>query len=206
VPHNVSYPRTIVAHKYCYRTKGGNVTSKSIAELATALRRAIWRRQEGKAGDLGRVLSHHQLPPQVSYRLLASPPATSTHKIGRPKVYGPAWPPPWAYSGRPLTTAAPSACAFHHRLAGGLERQGELLLDATSRRSCWPSAQPPSTGCWRHCAPRACAVPSSQPGRLRLRALVPCVPSRMAGRSPGSLQADLVNHCGESTEGFYLTS
>jgi hypothetical protein len=93
-------------------------------------------------------------------------------------------------------------------LLEALERHGELRLAAVERK---PLLEMSAATMDRLLRPARRAIGRQprrkSPSATGLKAQVPVRTwSEWAGVAPGSLQADLVLHCGESTEGFYLTT
>lgn len=202
--------RSIVASEVLLPNLGGNVTRKSIADLAAALRpRYLAADKKDKQTILDEFCLTTGYHRKAAIRLLAHSPAPTGGKIGRPKVYGSAV----ATALKLLWEASDHCCSkrlspFLPDLLEVLERQGELALDADLKEQLL--ALSPATidrllGPLRPKGLRRPYIPSQATSQLK--ALVPLRTfAEWQGVEPGSLQADLVSHCGESTEGFYLTT
>jgi hypothetical protein len=186
------------------------VTRKSIAEYAAALRpryrRAAKKEKQAILDEFCLNTGYHR---KSAIRLLADDPAPSGQRIGRPKTYGPAV----AQALKRLWEVADGICS--KRLAPvipdfleALERHGEMTLDEGLKGQLC-SLSPATID--RRLAPlrpkglRRPYTPSS--ASPALKALVPLRTfAEWENVAPGAVQADLVSHCGESTQGFYLTS
>jgi hypothetical protein len=186
------------------------VTRKSIVEYAAALRPRYRRgaKKEKKAilDEFCLTTGYHR---KSAIRLLADDPAPAGQRIGRPKAYGPAV----AQALKQIWEVADGICS--KRLApvipdflAALGRHGEMALDDDLKRQL--CALSPATidrllaplrakGLRRPYLPSA-ASPSLK-GLVALRTF-----AEWENVAPGAVQADLVSHCGESTQGFYLTS
>lgn len=202
--------RAIVASEVMLPNLGGNVTRKSITELATALRSRYQRggRKEKQAilDEFCLTAGYHR---KSAIRLLAHSPAPSTTKVGRPKVYGP-------QVGAALLVlwqAADHSCSkrlspFIPDLLEVLARHGELRLDEALKAQLLTLSPATIDRLLQPLRPKGLRRPYIPSGASsRLKALVPLRTfSEWQGVEPGSLQADLVSHCGESTAGFSLTT
>ncbi len=93
-------------------------------------------------------------------------------------------------------------------LLEALERHGELRLVAAEREVLLEMSAATMDRLLRPARRRLGRQPRRKsPATTGLKAQVPVRTwSEWAGVAPGSLQVDLVLHCGESTEGFYLTT
>ena len=189
---------------------GGNVTRNSIAELATALRMRYQAggRKDKQAilGEFCLVTGYHR---KSAIRLLAHSPAHSGPKTGRPRVYGPGVVAPLLT----LWEAADHSCSkrlapFIPDLLEVLERQGELVLKPALKEQLLglsPATIDRLLAPLRPKGLRRPYIPSEVSSRLK--ALVPLRTfAEWQSVAPGSLQTDLVSHCGESTRDFYLTT
>jgi hypothetical protein len=89
-----------------------------------------------------------------------------------------------------------------------LERHGELRLAATEREALLEMSAATMDRLLRPARRRLGRQPRrNSPPTTSLKAQVPVRTwSEWVDVAPGSLQADLVLHCGESTEGFFLTT
>jgi hypothetical protein len=97
---------------------------------------------------------------------------------------------------------------FLPELVGILRRKGELKIkDETESQLCRMSASTIDRvlRCWRRDEPRH-GLSTTKPGTLLKDAIPVRTFSEWNGSKPGFLEVDLVAHCGESAEGFYLTT
>lgn len=130
-------------------------------------------------------------------------------KTGRPSRYGPevaealvrVWETGDRMCGKLLAAVLPA-------LVTGLERHGELRLDARVREalvSMSAATIDRQLGRWRRRLGRQPRRPAS--AKTGLKGQIPIRTwSEWKDVRPGSVQADLVLHCGESLEGFFLTT
>ena len=92
-------------------------------------------------------------------------------------------------------------------LVAALERHGELLLSPELRAALVRISPATVDRLLRPWRPRLRQPLRASPASPSLKSQIPIRTwSEWKGVSPGSLQADLVLHCGESTDGFYLTT
>ena len=194
------------------------MTRGSTREYAKAVRGRYRRaRRKEKAQFLDefmRVTGYHR---KAAIRLLGrdSPPAgagpgvTSCGPRGRPRRYGPEV----ASALKALWEAADRICSrrlqpFIPELLEILERQGELILEpGVAQRVRQVSAatidrllRPYRSGRRRR------GLTTTRPGALLKRAVPIRTFADWEEDRPGFVEVDLVAHCGESTEGFYLTT
>jgi len=187
------------------------VTRCSIIEYAEAVRkRYFWARKKAKTEMLNEFVATTGMHRKAAIRLLNRKGRCSgSKKRGRPKLYGHeamvalkvAW------------EASDCLCSkrlqpFLPELVGILKRCGELSMRGEiEAQLCHMS---PSTidrllRRWRGSG-RHRGLSTTKPGTL----LKNSIPIRTFGdwneNKPGFLEADLVAHCGESAEGFYLTT
>jgi hypothetical protein len=97
---------------------------------------------------------------------------------------------------------------FLPELVGILKRKGELnIRDETETQLCQMSASTIDRLLrrWRSDMPRH-GLSTTKPGTLLKNAIPVRTFSEWNESKPGFLEVDLVAHCGESTEGFYLTT
>jgi hypothetical protein len=97
---------------------------------------------------------------------------------------------------------------FLPELAGILKRKGELIMtEETEAQLCRMSASTIDRRlrCWRRDGLRH-PLSTTKPGTLLKNAITVRTFSEWDDKRPGYLEADLVAHCGESSEGFYLTT
>lgn len=187
------------------------MTRQSILEYATALRPRYLRagRSEKSAilNEFCQLTGYHR---KAAVRLLrrSATPGDTSHR-GRPRQYDPELVPllvrVWEASDR---LCSKRLAPFLPELLAALERHGELMLTDDARRQLLHLS--PAT-IDRMLAPVRAArqrLPVTQShASAALKALVPI---RTFGEwrdvQPGSLQADLVFHCGEQVAGFHLTT
>ncbi len=187
------------------------MTRRSVIEYAEAVRgRYFWAAKKKKTEILDEFVANTGLHRKAAIRLLnrrGRPPGRK--RSGRPRLYGleamavlkVAW------------EAVDRLCSkrFHPflpELVGILKRSGELsVTEEAERQLCRMS---PSTidrilRRWRSSG-RHRGLCATKPGTL----LKSSIPIRTFGEwnenKPGFLEADLVAHCGDSAEGFYLTT
>lgn len=188
------------------------MTRLTVHEYATALRERYWaarKKEKGKILDeFCRTTGLHR---KAAIRLLCGGKrlAPVPRKRGRPPRYGPevtevlvkVWEAADRMCGKLLVGVLPE-------LVESLERHGELRL-APSVREAVVSMSPATIDRrlrgWRK---RSSRQPRRQaPATTALKAQIPIRTwSEWQGARPPSVQADLVLHCGESSEGFFLTT
>lgn len=179
-------------------------------EYAAALRaryRAAAKREKGHLLDeFCRTTGCHR---KAAIRLLRRSPAQRAQRHGRPRRYGPELVPLltqlWELSDRACSKLL---APLLPTLVAALERHGELRLAPEVRAELL--ALSPAT------LDRLLAPVRRRLGRQPRRPPTPGsafrgqIPLRTFGEwdrvAPGSLQGDLVLHCGESTAGFYLST
>jgi len=128
---------------------------------------------------------------------------------GRPKRYGPeeaaALRQVWEASDR---LGSKRLAPFLPELLEVLERHGELRLEAEVRTALNAMSASTMDRLLRASRPQGWRRPyRPSPAEGSLQALVPIRTfSEWSGVAPGSVQADLVLHCGETTAGFYLAT
>jgi len=186
------------------------LTWKSIVEYAKALRKfylaASKKDKTGILNEFGRVTGYHR---KSAVRLLLHPPAGRGCRRGRPPKYD-------RELVRPLVKLwEASDCAGSKRLQpflpfllASLEDHEELQLDQETKEKLLSLSAATIDRLLKPFRQRPLRRPFSQAQSLTsIKALVPI---RTFGDwrevKPGSLQADLVFHCGESLEGFHLTT
>jgi len=179
-------------------------------EYAAALRaryRAASRQERGRLLDeFCRITGSHR---KAAIRLLRHPPAQRARRRGRPRRYGPELEPVMAR----LWELADHACAkllapLLPTLVAALERHQELVLTPEVRAQVLSLSPATLDRLLRpvrrrlHRQPRRAGTSASTLARqIPLRTF-----GEWQGVTPGSLQGDLVLHCGESTAGFYLAT
>lgn len=185
------------------------MTGPAVAEYALAVRR---RYEVAGRAEKKRILDEFcettGMHRKAVIRLLNRKPGPSVVRNGRPKRYGPevtealikVWEVGDRMCGKLLAAVMP-------QLVEALERFGELKLTPAVRALLLEiSAASIDRLLSRH-RRRLGAQPVRRSPASGLKSDVPIRTwSDWKGVTPGSLQADLVLHCGESTQGFYLTS
>lgn len=188
------------------------MTRNSIREYAKAAR---WRylRAEKKAkgiilDEFCKTTGYHR---KAAIRLLCNPaPASpSARGRGRPSKYQPALLQPlkmlWEISDR---LCSKRLKPFLPELVGALERHGEIQLEPEVKQRLLEMSEATIDRYLKPLRSRGLRRPYSQSrSSSTLKALIPIRTfSDWAGVKPGSAQADLVMHCGESLAGFHLTT
>ena len=193
----------------CYRREGG-LTRVTVHEYAAALApryRRAKRREKGKILDeFCQTTGMHR---KAAIRLLGKAKPLKAGRRPRKRKYGPevvealrqVWEVGDRMCGKLLIGAMPD-------LLAALQRHGELRPAMAERDALLGMSastmdrllRPARRSIGRQ--PRAKRAPATG-----LKAQVPIRTWReWSGVAPGSLQVDLVLHCGETTEGFYLTT
>jgi len=186
------------------------VTRRGIAEYSEAVRERYTRAaKKEKAGILNEFVATTGMHRKSVIRLLNRRKRSSGKRRGRPRLYGheamaalkAAWEASDCLCSRRLQPFLPE-------LVGILKRCGEMTV--TPEIEAQVCGMSPSTidrllrRCRRGTTRRG--LSTTKPGTL----LKSSIPIRTFGdwneNKPGYLEADLVAHCGESTEGFYLTT
>lgn len=190
--------------------KGGNLDRKSVHDYGDAIRERYRAASRGQKGvilkEFCATTGYHS---KAAIRLLRNPLGSSTIRRGQPPKYGLA-------EKEVLKTcweAADRICSkrlapFMPSLLDSLERHEEIVL--AEELHCKLAKISPATidrllKATRNGATRRPYRQSKSTSVLRAQ-----IPIRTFGEwtnvAPGSLQVDLVLHCGDSTEGFYLTT
>ena len=187
------------------------MTRGGVKEYLEAIRE---RYQRAKRKEKSRILDeavqdtgHHR---KALVRALRSRPAQGAgKKAGRPKQYGQeavaALKAVWEASDR---VCGKRLKPFLPELVGVLERHGELVLEAEVRNQAEGMSAATIDRLLRPYRQAGLRRPFSttKPGSL-LKAAIPIRTfTEWDERRPGFLEIDLVAHCGESTEGFYLNT
>lgn len=185
------------------------MTLGSIREYAAAMRqRYLAASKRGKTQLLNEFCTTTRYHRKAAVRLLLHP-SLGENRRGRRPRYGL----PVLHALRQVWEASDHLCSkrlapFLPELVSAMERHGELSLEpgvrqllvgmsaATIDRLLRPYRR---RGLRRPYSPHT--SPSSLKGQIPLRTF-----GEWDKVQPGSLQADLVLHCGESTQGFYLTT
>jgi hypothetical protein len=186
------------------------MSSRAVLEYALAVRP---RYEAARRGEKKRILDEFcettGMHRKAVIRLLNRRVAPRTRRAGRPRRYGPEvtealvkiWEVGDRMCGKLLVAVMPE-------LVEGLERHGELLVPPTVRsRLVEISAASIDRLLSRHRRRLGIQPQRQRPASSGLKSEVPVRTwNEWKGAAVGSLQADLVLHCGESTEGFYLSS
>jgi hypothetical protein len=185
------------------------MTRSSVREYAAAVRPrylAASKRERGQIlTEFCRTTGYHR---KAAVRLLRRPPS-ERRRQRRPRQYGGEV--TWAL--KQVWEAADRPCSkrlapFLPELVAGLERHGELAVTPEVRAALGRLS--PAT-IDRLLRPHRTVVgrrPFSQgraPAALQAQVAIRTF-GEWGGVRPGAVQADLVSHCGDTTEGFYLTT
>ena len=187
------------------------MTRRSIEEYAEAVRRRYARAaKKAKTEMLNEFVATTGMHRKAVIRSLNQRSRSRGHKrTGRPRSYGPevmaalkvAW------------EASDCLCSkrlqpFLPELVGVLSRCGELTLtEGIEARLCRLSASTIDRalrGCPRSGTRRG--LSTTKPGTLLKNSIPIRTFSEWNENKPGFVEADLVAHCGDSAEGFYLTT
>jgi hypothetical protein len=208
----------MVASKRVLPNLGGDVTREAILEYARAVSPRYLKAGKGEKGlildEFCKTTGHHR---KSAVRLLRKPPKRARRveigggkRRGRPKKYGfevvSALRQVWEVSDQlcskrlvPFLPELVKVLENHKEIALSDEARGQLLAMSASTVDRVLKPYRVKGGLRRPYTTRR------SPGGLK--ALIPIRTfGEWAGVRPGSVQADLVAHCGESTEGFYLNS
>jgi hypothetical protein len=189
------------------------VTQATLAELAAAVRRRyLAASKKGKGAILTEFCETTGMHRKSAIRLLRgksrrAQPAKS--KKGRPLRYGAEVLAPlrqvWEASDR---LSGKLLVAVMAELVERLERHGEMRLAPSVRTQLLSMSAATIDRLLRGARSRLARQPRRRaPAATALKAQIPIRTwSEWEGVRPGAVQADLVLHCGESPEGFYLTS
>jgi len=187
------------------------VTRRSILEYTEAVRgRYLKSLKKMKTKILDEFVAVTGLHRKASIRLLnrRSGPVSRKRK-GRPRLYGlevmAALKVSWEASDR---LCSRRLCPFLPELVRILRAKGELrVTEEAEAQLCRLSASTIDriTRRWRQSQPRR-GLGTTKPGTLLKNAIPVRTFSEWEDTRPGFIEADLVAHCGESVEGFYLTT
>lgn len=186
------------------------MTRGALQEYAAAVRPRYWT---ARKGEKGRILDEFcettGLHRKAAIRMLRRQPRGPSLVRGRPRRYGPEvaaalvqiWEAGDRMCGKLLAAAMPD-------LLPALERHGELQVSADVRRLLLMASAASIDRLLRRHRTHGYRQPARQtPAAATLRERVPVRTwSEWQGVTMGSVQADLVLHCGERSEGFYLTT
>jgi transposase InsO family protein len=186
------------------------MTRPTVHEYAAALRPRYRRATKGvKKRILDEFCQTTGMHRKAAIRLLGRPTRPAPLRRGRPRRYGPEvtqalvklWEVGDRMCGKLLAAVVPD-------LLGALERHSELKVTPEVRELLL--AVSPSTIdrlLRRQRLPRMRQPQRRRPATTTLKGQIPIRTwSEWQGVEPGSLQADLVLHCGESLEDFFLTT
>jgi len=186
------------------------VTRRGIAEYSEAVRGRYARAgKKEKAGILKEFVATTGMHRKAVIRLLNRRKRSSGKRRGRPRLYGHeamaalrlAWEASDCLCSRRLQPFVPELVSI-------MKRCGELVVtEEVEAQVCGMSASTIDRVLrrWRGSTKRR-GLSTTRPGTL-LKDLIPIRTfSDWNENKPGFLEADLVAHCGESTEGFYLTT
>ena len=153
-----------------------------------------------------RVTGHHR---KAAIRALGRPRGRSGRRAGRPRRYGPELRPVleqlWVasdyLSGKLLHAVLPT-------LLAALQQHQRRAVDPAAGAALQAASPATLDRLLRACRRRRGRAPQRlAPAVTAMRAQVPVRTwSEWADAAPGALQGDLVLHCGDSTEGFYLAT
>lgn len=187
------------------------MTRRSILEYADAVRgRYLRTSKRRKTEILNEFVATTGLHRKAAIRLLNRRAATLRQKHGgRPRLYGSeimaALKVAWEATDR---LCSKRFQPFLPELIGILKRSGELRLteqSETQLRQISPSTIDRILRRWRGSRP-AGGLATTKPGTLLKNAIPVRTFSEWNETKPGFLEVDLVAHCGESVDGFYLTT
>jgi hypothetical protein len=188
---------------------GGDMTSGSTKEYGAAMRKrylAASKKEKTKLlSEFCTVTGYHR---KAAVRLLRRPPRVRERR-GRAPRYGLAV----TQALRKLWEASDHLCSkrlapFIPELVDSLERHDELPLEAEIKELVLKVSASTIDRLLRPYRRRGLRRPyTSNTSSSSIKSQIPLRTfSEWENVQPGSLQADLVLHCGESTEGFYLTT
>jgi transposase InsO family protein len=186
------------------------MTRQSVREYAASVRQRYQAAgKKAKKGILDEFCASTGMHRKAAIRLLNKVERPRSKSPGRPRRYGPeilaplaeVWESGDRMCGKLLQPVLPD-------LVDALERHGELMLPAKVKHSLLGmSASTIDRRLERYRRAGLRQPKLKKPGSTGLKAQVPIRTwSEWKGVPVGSVQADLVLHCGDSTEGFYLTT
>jgi hypothetical protein len=186
------------------------MTRGSVLEYAAAVRgRYLAARKKEKSKMLDefmRVTGYHR---KAAIRLLLNKPRRASRRRGRPAQYGGALLAPL----RAIWEASDRLCSkrlqpFIPEMVKVLRQHGEQLIDASiETQLCRMSAATIDRRLrpWRRPGGRR-GLTTTKPGSLLKNSIPIRTFTDWQENKPGFLEVDLVAHCGESAEGFYLNT
>ena len=187
------------------------MTRRSITEYAEAVRGRYFRAaKKTKTEILNEFVATAGMHRKAAIRLLnRRGGAPGKKRSGRPRLYGveamAALKLAWEASDR---LCSKRFQPFLPELVGILRRNGELVVTGeTEARLCQMSASTIDRILrrWRVSGPRP-GLSTTKPGTLLKNSIPVRTFNEWNENKPGFLEADLVAHCGDSAEGFYLTT
>lgn len=186
------------------------MTRQSIEEYVEAVRgRYLRSKKAGKTRILDEFVAATGRHRKAAIRLLNRPRKEGRKRSGRPKLYSreaiSVLRVAWEASGR---LCSKRFQPFLAELVGILKRKGELSVNEEvagelSRISA--STIDRVLRPWR-IKPKRHGISTTRPSTVLKNAIPLKTFSEWVGVKPGVIEVDLVAHCGESTEGFYLTT
>jgi len=187
------------------------MTRRSVYEYAASVRQ---RYRKGKKAEKGRILEEFcaatGLHRKAAIRLLNQDGQPKAVRRGRPRRYGQAVMEPlrlvWEMSDR---MCGKLLVAVMPELVAARERHGELRVESDVRQLLLSMSAATIDRLLKRQAIRMSDVQPAKkkPAQEGLKSQVPIRTwSEWKDVKPGSLQADLVLHCGESLDGFYLAT
>jgi len=191
--------------------KGGKVTRRSITEYAEAVRERYFRAsKKTKTGILNEFVATTGMHRKAVIRLLnrrnRSP---GKERGGRPRLYGlevmAALKVAWEATDR---LCSKRFHPFLPELVGILKRTSELNVTEKAEAQLYRMSASTIDRIlrrWRGGSRRR-GLSTTKPGTLLKNAIPVRTFSEWNENKPGFLEADLVAHCGDSAEGFYLTT
>src|SRR6185437_9303930 len=191
---------------------GGNVTRQSVREYLEAVRpryRAAHKAERGRILDeVCRTTGYHRKSAVRLLRGRATGRSSSQQPHGRPRSYGSevgaALRDVWEASDR---LCSKRLAPFLAEFVASLERHGRLALPAEVREKLVGLSPATIDRLLAPGRPKGRRPYTQGTASSRLKAQIPLRTfGDWADVPPGALQADLVAHCGESTDGFYLTT
>ncbi len=190
------------------------MTRRSILEYAGAIRERYRRASKGaKTKILDEFVAATHLHRKAAIRLLNRVESAAGRPVGkkrgRPRLYGlevmAALKVAWEASDR---LCSRRLCPFLEELVRILKAKGELAVSPETETQLGrlsPSTVDRLTWRWRRGQLRR-GLSTTKPGTLLRKAIPIKTFTEWQDTRPGFIEADLVAHCGQSTEGFYLTT
>jgi hypothetical protein len=187
------------------------VARRSIIEYAEAVRGRYFRASKKKKTEiLDEFVANTNLHIKAAIRLLNRRDGSPGKKrSGRPKLYGLE-----AMTALKIVWEATDCLCFKRlrpfllELVGNLKRSGELNVTETAESKLCRRSPSTIDRLLRRCRgnSRSRGLSTTKPGTLSKDSIPIRTFSEWDENKPGFLEADLVAHCGDSVEGFYLTT